>query len=405
MKDPEKHRKALCLLNFSGRYGGAEKRYATLFRYLMDEGCDHYLIMNRGLYRLFIDNGLLIPHSQIIVFNDRAENGSGQKFRESKPGAKPFSGIPQTGLRLFFGRLKYFLKTTLLWMRFSYFFVVQARRMRIKKLYGVWQGGIWTWMWCRFLGIELIYSVNASEKLMLYPQWYKFFDSQYFVLKHARVIDFLSPALLKAYRTRMGPKMQGKAVVTPNSFVDTHLFFPEFPKQPKVVFMARIEPLKNPLMFVEAVAALKNEELPAGAFFFMAGDGHLLSPIQEEVRDRGLHNIFFTGPHSRPWELLRNASIFVSLQAAENYPSQSLMEAMACGCAIMATDVGETRRLVTEQEGLLVDPSVPEVAMAIKKLLGNPALCEKLGKNARKKIRNEHTIESFAGWYRSLMNG
>ncbi|MGM0376068.1 MAG: glycosyltransferase family 4 protein [Bacteroidota bacterium] len=404
MSVPEKYRKALCVLNFSGRYGGAEKRYATLFRYLIDQGSDHYLIINRSLFRKFLDNRLLVSDPRVIVFNDNTEKDANQEVRRATSGETSLLENRRTGWRLFFGRLKYFLKTMFMWMRFSVFFITGARKLGIKKLYGVWQGGIWTWMWCRFLGIKLIYSVNASEKLMLYPQWYKFFDSQYYVLKHAHVVDFLSPALLMTYQAEMGPLMKGKSVITPSSFVDTGLFFPQYPKQPKVVFLARMEALKNPRLFVDAVAALKKEELPRDAIFYMAGSGHLFSQIQEEAGDRGLDNIIFTGHQSRPWQLLRDASVFVSLQATENYPSQALMEAMACGCAIVATDVGETRRLVSEREGLLVKPSAAEVARAIKKLLNNPALCQELGRNASDKIRRAHTIEQFAGWYCSLMD-
>lgn len=94
-----------------------------------------------------------------------------------------------------------------------------------------------------------------------------------------------------------------------------------------------------------------------------------------------------------------NFVIFYSIQKDNNYPSQSLMEAMACENAIIASDVGETRRLVTEDEGILVPLSAEKIADAIQFLLSNPAECYKFGTNARKKVLNEHSIENFSNYF------
>lgn len=48
---------------------------------------------------------------------------------------------------------------------------------------------------------------------------------------------------------------------------------------------------------------------------------------------------------------LATSFIFLSLQDFDNYPSQSLIEAMSHGCTVIATDVGETRRLVRYSDG------------------------------------------------------
>ena len=83
MKQTTQQRKALCLLNFSGRYGGAEKRFATLFRYLLDHSFDFRLIINDQLYQIFIDNGVLVPDPRIVVFHDR---GIFRVYRDPPPG-------------------------------------------------------------------------------------------------------------------------------------------------------------------------------------------------------------------------------------------------------------------------------------------------------------------------------
>jgi len=401
----KKNNKALCVLNFSGRYGGAEKRYATLFNRLMDEGRDYYLIINRGLYQLFIDSTLLREHERILIFEDGTKGSVHEiKAEESRDKTEMAEKSQKSRLRLFLGRWKYFFFTLLLWLRFSRFFVRQVRKIRITKLYGVWQGGIWTWMWCKQLKIHLVYSVNASEKLMLYKDVVKFFDSQYRVLQNADALDFLSPSLIDDYRRAMDGRLKGKILKTPNSFIDFTNYYAVAPKMPWVVFLGRLEPLKNPMLFIEAINQLVKDARFRDAKFFIMGNGSMLSRLREYASDQHFENIVFTGLHPKPWEILQQSSVFVSLQNSENYPSQSLMEAMACENGVVVTDVGDTRLLVSENEGLLVDHDYMQVAGAIAKLIDNKQLREALGKSARQKVMTTQTLEKFVHWFDAVMD-
>ncbi len=75
---------------------------------------------------------------------------------------------------------------------------------------------------------------------------------------------------------------------------------------------------------------------------------------------------------------------------------------MACENAIIASDVGETRLLVTEDEGILVNLNADEIANAIYKLFSSNELAERLAKNARKKAIENHNIEKFADYFYSI---
>lgn len=109
-------------------------------------------------------------------------------------------------------------------------------------------------------------------------------------------------------------------------------------------------------------------------------------------------------PTDDPFGVLGRTKVFVSLQKDENYPSQALLEAMASECAIIATDVGETRKLVDESCGILVpyDPSV--LAEAIHTLLGDDSLRNRLGVAARKRVLQTHTIERYSEYFWSLVS-
>lgn len=397
----KKNNKALCLLNFSGRFGGAEKRYATLFNRLMEQQRDYYLIINSCLYSILTDSSVLKPNERIILFRD------GKDFNSSAVGSKPLrkTNPKKSKLRLFLGRWKYFLKTTLLWVRFSRFFVGVIKNNRINTLYGVWQGGIWTWMWCRLLGVRLIFSVNGSGFLNTETNITRFFDSQYHVLKHANVLDFLSPSLKVDYIRRMGKKINGSCVVTPNSFIDYTHYYPVYPKKPWVVFLGRLEPIKNPMVFMEAVKEIELTHSDMEVSFYVMGTGSMLGAMQQFASQNNLKKVTFTGLHPHPWEILRVSSVFVSLQRDENYPSQSLIEAMACENAVIVTDVGDTRQLVTEKEGVLVQDDPAQVAHNIVKLLMDEDLRKQKGQCARQKVLDNHTLDRFVLWYDNLMSG
>ena len=63
--------------------------------------------------------------------------------------------------------------------------------------------------------------------------------------------------------------------------------------------------------------------------------------------------------------------------------SLSVAEAMACGCAVVATNIGGiTNMLIDGYNGLIVSPNIQDVVMALERLLDNPQLVRQLGARA-----------------------
>ena len=100
-----------------------------------------------------------------------------------------------------------------------------------------------------------------------------------------------------------------------------------------------------------------------------------------------------------PFEVLSRAKISLSLQPLGNYPSQVVLESMASGCAIIATDTGETRKFLDESCAILIPYDSEALFRAIESLLSNPERRERLGKAARVKVLSEHTIERYANYF------
>jgi len=68
---------------------------------------------------------------------------------------------------------------------------------------------------------------------------------------------------------------------------------------------------------------------------------------------------------------------------------------MACGCAVVGTDVPGIREIVAhEQNGLLVTEDSAALRAALGRLLGDKELRRELGDAARKSVAQEYSLES-----------
>ena len=93
-------------------------------------------------------------------------------------------------------------------------------------------------------------------------------------------------------------------------------------------------------------------------------------------------------------DYLRECDIFVMPSYFEGQPV-SILEAMANACGIVASRIGGIPDMIIENEtGILVKTQDKQtLEEGLCRLLAEPALCRRLGENARRKIENEFSIE------------
>ncbi len=169
---------------------------------------------------------------------------------------------------------------------------------------------------------------------------------------NSAAIDVLDEGAASRFR-RYLPWRARDITVTPNSFVDLDFFTapPAAQKRNAFVFLGTFLERKQVFRLLEALPPLQEALTARGhrdlTFYFLGRDTE--SPTLEErakpFRDRVDIRIFFA---DRPSEVLRAAKVFFSVQRLENYPSKALLEAMACGCLPVVTDVGKSRRIATD---------------------------------------------------------
>jgi glycosyltransferase involved in cell wall biosynthesis len=161
-----------------------------------------------------------------------------------------------------------------------------------------------------------------------------------------------------------------------------------------VAFVGRIEQAKGVFDLIEAVNEVR-ETIPTVRLEF-AGDGDIEGALRH-VAIRGIRaNVHFPGwlsPRRRE-ELLARATVFVLPSHAEGLP-MSLLEAMAAGCPVIATNVGGIPDVVTDEvNGLLVPPGDRDaLALALHRLLVDRELADRLGHEARATVRRRFTTE------------
>jgi glycosyltransferase involved in cell wall biosynthesis len=132
----------------------------------------------------------------------------------------------------------------------------------------------------------------------------------------------------------------------------------------------------------------------------LAGDGPEESKVRETARELGLADrVDLLGRRSDVPSLLRRADAFVLTSESEGL-SNALLEAMAAGAPIVATDIEGNRAVVEDEREALLVPLGDQAALgrALGRLLEDRALASGLASAARAKARG-YAIERVAAQY------
>lgn len=358
--------------------GGAEKQYARVFEMLSSaQTGEHHLLINRALLELLLPAGLLSGLTASLIILD-----------------PPFRKLALSN-RFFRYRLFGFVLAALdvFWYCWQCWKIIRDLRPNVVHplLTGVY-----------FCLPAMLIHPHVGFMLSAYSyQFESYRDKRIFglpigaklkrfAMQRSQLIDALTGSIRDDLVSRgIDP---GKIRVAPGPFTDFSLCQPVESKRSWVVFLGRFVAIKNPLLLVHAMPRVL-KQLPETQFFFL-GSGALQRELETSVQSLGVSDRATIRFEPDPARILNESSIFVSLQSEENYPSQSLLEAMACANAIVATDVGETWRLVDESNGTRVPLSAEAIADAIIQLLQNPNLGQ-MRNASRQRVLEEFSAERY----------
>lgn len=386
-----------------GMLGGAEKRFIQLFEYLSKNYPGrYYFIITWELYYKILEIFPDYPAQFLIPLGLKTSPNKNKNSVTDK------SKVYTTNHPGFIKQIYRFLKNYRLQKKYFREIDQISNEKSIKCFLGIYNGIIplYFYLMKRARNVGIIFCDMDSWFTDVLPNqkkyWYRKFSSFNYGLENSDYIDFLSPYIFEGVKKR-GLKIKEESVsIAPCSFTDYSKCRIGDKSIFQVAFAGRLEKDKNPDMFLEAAFRI-SKEYPEIIFHIM-GEGRFSSDIKAKVDASDLSNIIFHGFHPQPTEILANTSVFVSIQSTNNYPSQSVLEAMACGNTIVATDVGDTRMFVNENNGILIKLDVAELVNAIETLYLDKDLSSRMLGNVFSYVRENHTIKKMADYYISLFN-
>jgi glycosyltransferase involved in cell wall biosynthesis len=158
------------------------------------------------------------------------------------------------------------------------------------------------------------------------------------------------------------------------------------PATPLVGMIACLKPQKAPIDFVKVAAGVRSAH--PEAHFFLAGDGVLRPDMEAEIARCGLARCF----HLLGWRrdvrpLLGAADVLVLTSLWEGLP-RVVLQAMAAAKPIVATRVDGTPEAIDEgRSGFLLEPhDVGGLADRVGRLIGDPDLARKMGREGRRRV-------------------
>ena len=167
------------------------------------------------------------------------------------------------------------------------------------------------------------------------------------------------------------------------------------PDCPIVLCVGRIESglsgKKNITYFINVIASVKKKHEVLGV---ICGQGSQQKELMNLVNGLGLsEGVIFTGYLSTRsvWAMMKKAAAFVSLSAYEGCPN-AVMEAMACKCPLIISDIPAHREILDEKSAVFVDPTnTSQVASAVLNVLLNKDKSRERARIARLKAQNFST--------------
>ena len=176
------------------------------------------------------------------------------------------------------------------------------------------------------------------------------------------------------------------------------------PEHKVITTTARLEPHKGQAVLVSALHLLG--EAHPEARLLLLGEGESRPSLEDQCRSLGVADrVLFLGARGDVRDILAASDIFAFPSFAEG-TSLALMEAMAAGAAIAATDIPGNRTLLEHgKNALLVPPGdSPALAGALRKLIEQPETAGALSREARAFVRKNFDIRGTVAELERLWN-
>jgi glycosyltransferase involved in cell wall biosynthesis len=183
-----------------------------------------------------------------------------------------------------------------------------------------------------------------------------------------------------------------------NSIQPNSEFKSKFKDKIILAWSGRLYKWKGVSNTIEAIAKLP-EEVKNKIIFLIIGDGE----DRKQLEKKSSKEVVFAGKLSREETigLIKISDIYIHSSLPGGGLSTSLLEAMYCGCAIIATPYeGADEVIINNEMGILVEASDPKlITKKIEELINNKSKIQAMTSNAKEKVRElflwEKSIDKY----------
>jgi len=167
--------------------------------------------------------------------------------------------------------------------------------------------------------------------------------------------------MAESYVSRYIP---GQYEIIPNG-IDTEFFNPDVPPieefsdgKKNILFLGRLERRKGLIYLIKAYYQLK-QEIPDSRLIVVGPGTRLRKPYEKWIKNRGLEDVVFTGYISEADKprYFKTADVYCSPATSRESFGIVLLEAMAVGTPVVASDIDGYNSVIThDKDGLLTPP-------------------------------------------------
>src|SRR5581483_420073 len=288
---------------------------------------------------------------------------------------------------------------------------IRKNRIRVVNIHYPGEQFVYFAICRRLLPIRLVISVHGMDIVRWDAPATRRSRALAILFRAADLVVAPSSRFLRRCEQLLGRSIQrGVAIHNGTDVSDLQIFAERCSSdEPFVLTVTSFDEWKGVDVLIRAMAVLRDR----GQFvpLSIAGDGPRRAETEgliSALRLDGSVRLLGDQPRSAVVELLHQCTLFVLPSRFESF-GMAVVEAMACGKAVVATRVDGVLEIIDDRKnGLLVEPDDPiGLADAISAFIADPNLRSRLGAAARERVNNRFLTsrmgEDYANAFREVM--
>jgi glycosyltransferase involved in cell wall biosynthesis len=170
-----------------------------------------------------------------------------------------------------------------------------------------------------------------------------------------------------------------------------------------LISVANLVPYKDYFSILKTLKLLKEKNY--AFYYIILGKGPLRGKIEETIKNYDLkQHVLLAGSVENVNEYLQIADVFIHSSKGEGC-SNAILEAMAAGLPVIASDTGGTSEIVTKENGLLFEyKNAEQLEKYLLLLLNDKQKMTDLGENSYRIIKKSFTIQHMMNKYYKIID-